>query len=397
MAIYVYNTKQQGLNSKKLSELLSFLSNDFGGLISNTETPTKLIENSNPKKWEWDSSLANESVLNLVGGGISFDYQFDSNDPNTFNPSETYPAIMYGFDITIPSKDSSILTDVYSNASLRAVGCQNIEEVPLSEEYEELTQFYITGAVLTTPDKAVNFYYYGNTYWIDEDKSRFFIPICGLDANGSFHSMIFNRDKSSYESFLTARTYYQLLRDLGEKFVWRTGGESVGDIGQLNITDNIITNKDNESDGVEIIQPLIECDELNTESFRYQYKPESESNRNHILANQKMDRLLLLGENGKIKVADGLYKIPVSHGGTGGGFPEAARENINILFGSADPNQAGYIPYRLTSATNPDGGLSKDVGALYFKILTESSDKSIKLKSTLASGTAILGSEINNG
>ena len=34
MAFYIYNTKNRILNAEKLTELLSFVSNDFAGIIA---------------------------------------------------------------------------------------------------------------------------------------------------------------------------------------------------------------------------------------------------------------------------------------------------------------------------------------------------------------------------
>ena len=475
MAIYVYNTKQQELNSKKLAELFSFASNDFCGLISSAETPIDIDISNN--SWDWSTGAFTENQIKLMGGGVNIAYEKGTDTyPKFFNFDNSTSGI-YGFDITIPDTNASILTNSYQNlyANLRQVACSNIELVPLispvmnpsgnpnEKGYYELTSViteslpivdaevrgvytvshYIKEIVSITYDgniisnysidendttyrtikinrrvdttsgvdtievvyrtngpsyvlspdtsiienkkyyyalennafrvigakfdsEGVTFDYYGNTVWISKPSNRFFIPICGKSQDGTLYSMIFNRDKEGYESFLTARTYYQLIKDLGDQFVWRVGGETLGDIGDLNITDNIIKNK-SVNTGVEIVNPIFNGKELDTKSYR-EYSG-TKYNVDNILSNVNLNKVLLVDEDNNIKVTDNTYKIPISHGGTGGGTPTIARKNLNILYGEEDPNEANIIPYRLTLATDTDKGKTKDYGALYFKIL----------------------------
>jgi hypothetical protein len=222
------------------------------------------------------------------------------------------------------------------------VKSQDTSVVDGKEYYYQLENevFVIIGAAFANTGQPKTFEYYGNTCWITND--RFFIPFCGL-CNGEVIPMLFNRDKTGYESFLTARTYYHLLQELGNKFVWRVGGETLGDVGDLNITDNYITNKKNTEDGVKIDRPIL----TNVST--------SGTSQSMYLA----DSMLILDENGMLRKAVD-YRVPVDHGGTAAKNQGGARLNLGFSNGTTDP-EAPPTP-------RVDGNV--DIGAVYFKILT---------------------------
>lgn len=374
MAIYVYNTKQQALNSKKIAELISFTSNDFGGLISNIEEPIIFSEDDDPK-WYWNALMQN-TVAQFIGGGVDVEYDVPQQGyegyPKSFSPGIN----MWGLDVTVPSADSTIKTNNYTAASIVQVSCSSIEidnlyvvinypsgspvengyfeydsstekysastdtnVEPGKEYYYEIANeaFKVTGAQFSNHD-PIPFEYYGNTVWVDEN--RFFIPFCFIDSNRMPHSMIFNRDKTGYESFLSARTYYHLLNEIGNHFVFRIGGPVKGDIGDLNITDNILKNKVNENNGVVIKRPILDIDTAT-----------DPDDLNHVLLRNEI--------SGKIYKTDSAYIIPIRHGGTSASSVEVARTNLGFNYGINDPSG---------EPTKVDTG-AVDEGAVYFKLL----------------------------
>ena len=373
MAIYVYNTKQQELNSKKLAELISFSSNDFSGLISNIQDPI-IIENG---KWSWNTSLQ-ETLVDFIGGGVDIGYDVPVNE-NSFS----YDCSVYGLLITIPSVNSSPVTNVYdtNRAYIIEAKCDQIEikdlfitvenpfgnpaqkqyyeyinsEYVLSEDTEvdeEKVYYYkiadsvfsITGAEFDTSTK-VSFEYFGNTVWINKPEGRFFIPFCGKIADGEYVSMIFNRDKAGYESFLSARTYYNLLMELGNKFVFRSGGEKLGDIGKLNVTDNKITNTNLDSNYPGVIIDTPRFDNVPTATI-----------------DRGIDRLLMINDDtGNIYKTSTNYVVPIKHGGTNAVEKHLARKNLGFYVGTEDPNESGLKPLNTKS--------TEDINAIYFKIL----------------------------
>lgn len=383
MAIYVYNTKQQALTSKKIAELFSFTLNDFGGLISNVENPILFDSTESKKSWNW----AVPTPVELVGGGLKIECDVNSSDYTFNNDSSCYH--LYGLDITVPSSDSSILNNKFTEraANIIQLDCEEIEKKSLyivvnypsgnpstNQYYEYSSQgseengeyilsedtevddnkvyyyllpnysYTITNAIFNrSTDEKYTFDYYGNTVWLPAESSdmiRFFIPICSIDKEGNMDCMIFNRDKTGYESFLTARTYYHLLQELGNKFVFREGGPTKGDIGDLNITDNIIKNKENINNGVNIIKPILDIDES--------VVPD-------------LDHILFIDKDTKrvYKTKDD-YTIPIKHGGTSANQELDARKNLGFTYGPDDPT---ITPKRI------NGDI--DEGAVYFKLLRD--------------------------
>lgn len=365
MAINVYNTKHQALDSKKLAELFSFSTNDFAGLISNIEEP--IVVDTENNTWSWNASLLN-TQLGFVGGGVDIEY-----DVEDFARGFTAECSIWGLEVGIPDPDANITTNSYNKAKITEVACEAIardfiyivvnypsgdpnakgyyeftgEDYVITEDtevdrekvyYVKLDEAYkVTRAVFEDTDQqAKSFDYFGNTVWITD--SRFFIPFCGI-ADGEVIPMLFNRDKTGYESFLTARTYYHLLQELGNKFVWRVGGETLGDVGDLNITDNHITNKETAADGVKIDRPTI----TNTTATNELPLP---------------DKLLYVDENGKVYRTNDNYIATINHGGTGGNREDMARKGLGFTYGSGNPSGT---PVRV------DGDV--DIGAVYFKLL----------------------------
>ena len=336
MAIYVYNTKQQALNSKKIAELFSFTSNDFAGLISNLQFPIVAGENS----WSWAPSLINTQAA-LMGGGVDIAYDVDDT-VYAFN----YECSIWGLEIGVPDPNANIATNTYGKAVITEIPCTSIGRdnlyfiINLGKVYYFMLEnevFKVSGATFAELEQAKSFDYYGNTVWITSE--RFFIPFCGI-YNGEIIPMLFNRDKSGYESFLTARTYYNLLMELGNQFVWRVGGPTLGDVGDLNITDNYITNKENAEDGVKVDRPTI----TNTTATT-----------NLPLA----DKLLYVDENGKIYRSNDNYIVTINHGGTGGNREDMARKGLGFTYGTEDPSAE---PKKRVDGTT-------DIGAVYFKLL----------------------------
>lgn len=181
--------------------------------------------------------------------------------------------------------------------------------------------------------------YYGNTCWVSNNS--FIIPICGW--NTSYETpivLVFNRNKTGYESFLTARTYYHILKQLEDIFVFRAGGPTKGDIGQLNITNNIISNKDESN--VSIDSPKL-------------------LNIDNSVVNEISRNILLTDDDGNVMKSSPQYIIPVQHGGTSSNNRSQARKNLGIYYGKGTPENVVGVPKKF------DG--SVDTGAVYFKIL----------------------------
>lgn len=388
MALYVYNTKQQSLNAEKLAELLSFSSNDFCGLISSIEEPVIFDDN----KWYWNTQLA--PMAKFLGGGVEIESDIPANIPtdegvpaiDAFPKSfsagtQDYPYAVWGLDITIPDENANIITNVYKRAELKQIICKDIsvsdmylaidqpagnpnhnnyyeyddgEYILSSDTQVDQTKTYyyrIENEIITLSQVSssnfnlntdIDIVYYGNTPWINAN--RFFIPICGKKGD-ELISMIFNRNKAGYESFLSARTYYHLLNELSNKFVFRVGGPKKGDIGSLNVTDDLISNRSSvghvklQSPSVTNVPPIEGPDYM----FAVLYNAEGTNN-----------------VSAHVGITPPNYTIPVMHGGTQADNTATARRNLGFLYGTSEPSGDPKI-------SGMAGSIAQ--GSIYFKIL----------------------------
>lgn len=398
MTIRVYNTKQQSLNAEKVAELFSFSSNDFGGLISSIENPIVFDNTNNVKSWNWSEQIQGTEAR-FLAGGINIAYDVPSNqypDENDVYPKEFdtaysgYPCCVWGLDVVVPSNDSSIVTDNYTKAKLKPIYCKTIDvdniyiviDNPSGDpsskeyyEYDDQTGTYILSNDDTVVEGKIYYYviedqvfkinniipnsfneyspedfkfdfnieYYGNTPWVKND--RFFIPFCGMDQDGNLISMIFNRDRAGYESFLSARTYWYLLNELSNKFVFRVGGPQKGDIGSLNVTDDLISNKSSgghvklQSPSVTNVSPVYSSDYM----FAVLYNTEGTNN-----------------VSAHVGITPPDYTIPVMRGGTQADNTATARRNLGFLYGTSEPSGNPQI-------LGMAGSIAQ--GSIYFKIL----------------------------
>lgn len=421
MSFHVYNTKQQSLNAEKLAELFSFISNDFSGLVSNEQTPIQfgIDEETHLDYWCWNPNL--DPFINFIGGGINIglDFPRDENIYKFINSNS-----LYGIDIIVPSDNSSISTDVYNLAHIDCIPCSDITvgnlyiivnnplgdpslngyyeyilnpdtgqyEYILSEDtqvdtskvyyYEiENNLFSVLGAKFRSMSDSSSFLsdrdfdYYGNTIWIDKSIGRFFIPICGKDKDGNVISMIFNRDKAGYESFLSARTYYSLLKELSNKFVFRVGGKTLGDIGELNVTDNNITNRFGNTvniDSTYLNNVPVMSDSSMLERFEKNTNaPVDRYTGLLMFSSDTNDSNNSMAKEGRIYRISNNYMMPINHGGTAASEKDTARKNLNfysidttttpVSWSTTDPTE------RTVNPKKEDG--TPDYGAIWFKII----------------------------
>ena len=171
------------------------------------------------------------------------------------------------------------------------------------------------------------------------------IPVAVFYDNAVYSVLGFH-SKASLEEFLTESAIDELENKLNNKFVWRSGGETKGDIGRLNITKHTIKSLDNE--------PLTNDDNLlriDTRKLRIPNLYYQQDNTNHLLSNMKWDDddhyiPLKINKNGYVLAGT----TPIYAGGTGADNKVDAKTNLGIKWGTAAPS----------------GGA---VGDIYFKII----------------------------
>jgi hypothetical protein len=472
MSFHVYNTKNQALKANKLSEILSYISEDFAGVITDDwsvgafDNPTQIeysevgSPTGNPKTsnyyeftdgigyfpsqdmsvvegktyytynnyWIWHPDLRDKEIT-FIGAGINIGYDVPTPD---FEESSGYwpyesgdKEYLYGIDVIVPGDNSSIASDA-GRVWLCTVSCDSISQAdiyiivdnpagnPVENGYYEYTgsEFQLTEdeqvvsgkiyyyvikdeAIKVTnasfPNRAdstagnilvSSFEYYGNTVWVQRSlvyngmqARRFFIPICYRSVNslGGYYSnnIIFRRDKQSYNSFLSARTYYNLLNELSGKFVHRSGGPKVGDIGNLNITNSTISS--NQGDSIENMVSINRPHVTGLSVIDNKYPEVS----NIIMlggtgeANDDTDPDRIGCKKGRLYRTPDNWYIPVTHGGTSATEQYQARRNLGFYFGksipTADPKLNGTPGYLYSTPVKVDN--QPDYGRVWFRIL----------------------------
>lgn len=387
-----------------------------GWTESAIQTPTSY--NQEKDSWCWNQTIKNEQITFVGGGiNIGYDIPAinDTEGTGRFKYPDNDDIYIAGLDVIVPHSKASILSD-NGRIWLTYVKCSSVKKTnryvvvaspsgnPAQKGYYEYNAygeyvitknttvesgkvyyyqiqnetFSVKDALFVDRTRSVtallparDFQYYGNTIWIqrgilytDESNNtstvdRFFIPICyryKSSEDNKLHgvSMIFRRDKSSYQTILSADAYNNLLQECGDKFVWRTGGTTDyprrGDIGTLNITGRTIKSID---DGLVIISKPKFINTTRIEDKKVGRRADGLTN-------------LVVLDDGIPKKIHNNFVIGRSHGGTGANDINSARANMHFYSGRIHPAESSkdYVkrPKRLD-------GKTADIGAIYFKII----------------------------
>lgn len=313
MSFLIYNLKNEKLNSSELRRLLNFCADNYAGVLAK-DTPVKLY----PDTKEWDFGTTNN--LNFIGEGILFNYQGTRNKEVLANNE------LAVLEVNTDTKLFNILSEEADhNISFKKVQCTAIVKEEVKKDEVIIGYDYL----LTIDGKKYD--YRANALLVDNN--IFYIPLV-LNNNGTLELLLQNRDKSSLESFLTADSYAKLKKYMEETFVWRVGGEEKGNVGDLNITDDTITNiKGNNSINI------------NIRKFRLPSLIEDTSNKVEVLVR---------GANDTVGTRTAL---PVENGGTNATTKQVAKFNLGFQYGPQDPGH-GFV------------GTPQE-GDIYFKILED--------------------------
>lgn len=313
MSFQIYNLKNEQLNSTELRRLLNFCADNYAGVLSK-DTPVKLY----PDNKEWDFGTNNN--LNFIGEGILFNYQGTKNKEVLANNE------LAVLEVNTDTKLFNILSEsADNNISFKKVACTSIVKAEVKKDDVVVGYDY----TLTIDGKAYE--YRANALIVNDHV--FYIPLV-LNNNGTLELLLQNRDKSSLESFLTADSYAKLKKYMDETFVWRVGGAEKGNVGDLNITDDTITNHKGDN-----------SININIRKFRLPSLIEDKSNRIDILVRGANDTL-------GTRIA-----LPIENGGTGATTKQLAKFNLGFQYGTQDPSH-GFV------------GTSQE-GDIYFKILED--------------------------
>ena len=370
MATKLFNYKNQRLNANKLREVQAFNSSNFGGIVSNT---SPFIVNGN--------AVTLVSPVTFLGGGVLLN-QLENVSSTISNNN------LWCLEVTLDSSVANITTDELIDSSnpseptskiqFKNYTCSNLSKGPTFTYFSPIEHpsgapntsgyyVYNNNSYTVSTDTSVNpstDYYYkieaskikftisgentntynyiGNTLWLNEN--TFIIPLYA-NIGGELVQAVVIRDLSDLEGLLSLSAYADLKKYLEENFVWSIGGQEPignhkkGDIGYLNITNNIISRND-ASNGV------VRISRLAIDKLKNGNTPE-EVNDTHTK--------LCINNDGIISVKRD-YIQPISHGGTGATERGEAKRKLGIFYGTKSPTSSFPI-------SNPQ------IRDIYFKII----------------------------
>lgn len=353
MSTKIFNLKNQKLSADKLREVLLFNSNNYGGIIAETS----------PISISGSTASLIAPVTFLCGGAL---INQTSDVSYTFNSSNE----LWYLEVSLNTTYANITTDELLDASnvsyigFKSAVCQTLiedktytyytvvfeaEGNPSTNEYYE----YSDGTYSLSSDTSVDdskvyykklelssfhfkansistktFTYIGTTLWISD--TTFIVPICA-NINNSIKSLVSVKSVKDFEGLLNAEYYAQLKKYCEDTFVWTVGGQDEvvtsdgtvhkkGDIGNLNITDNVISNNTNNPVTISRLAVTNLSGSTNTD----------------------VDKIAVNTDGSMYLIQN--YKLPVSQGGTYNASnwddtkPRySAKKNLGIFYGTSDP------------------------------------------------------------
>lgn len=314
MSFNIFNVKNHSLNAEMRIKIDGFSTDNFGGILS-TEEPID-ISTTPP-------SFVEDSTLFLCAGRIL-------EAANVTLPAVTSSSNLAYLEAVFNEEADNITTDVTSNISVKTaqstITPHVVEDDETGEELGEYYSFTLGGN---------EYDYMGQAALVD---GKYIIPL--YDA--TYGLLVWYKDKSSLESFLSAAAYAALKKYIEENFVWRVGGTTKGDVGNLNVTANTI--KGRAGTGLVMMQrPGIDLTVPQT------------AKTTHL----NPSKFINVETSGEETVYTD-WAIQPAHGGIGNSAHREnrndARQIIGIFSGTADPNVAS-IPYAVAD------------GDIYFKII----------------------------
>ena len=354
MSTRVYNFTNQRLVADKLREVEAFNSYNFGGVISKDfSSPFSISGNA------VTLSASEANPVTFFGGGVLLNQVTEevgvlpSNNTLwylevTLDPSAS--SIISDELIDIVTQESKVLfkttscselnaddTYTYYTPVLEASGNPSVNQyyeyddgtytLSIDDVVESGKQYYskieATRILFKAPSISTStFSYFGNTLWVND--RTFIIPLF-VRLNNSYIQTVVVRDLSNVEGLMSMDAYSRLKSYVDGTFVWSSGGEEQviapdgtvhkkGDIGNLNITADTISNNINSN-------PV---------------KVQNLTLNNLASADNDIHTKLVVDSSGNIS-AKRDYVQSVEHGGTGATNRNESKRNLGIYYGTTNP------------------------------------------------------------
>lgn len=331
----VYNIENSKLSSEELTKILEFCSDDFGGIIAESKDGSAI----NPitisgTTWTWTYNSTMSSATSFACGGYNFSIPSDSGSDSHDCPENRLWYIKGNIDNI--KNNISIVSDETSFIQLTYADGVTITAEDVTKDDEVIGQKYS----ITIND--VTYTYYGNSLWENNDRTSntFIMPIVA-NIGGTVTELVWYRDKSTLEDFLSASAYAKLKKYLEENFVWHEDGSTVvgthkkGDIGTLNVTNDTISST-SDTDKISIAPKNMYFSGLSSESH-------TESNYHPIIIDDNTKQVY------------NATSLAVAGGGTGATNKADAKQNLGIYYGTGEPGTGNSA--------------FAEIGDIYFKIL----------------------------
>lgn len=370
MATNLFNYTNQKLSADELRQINSFNSYNYAGIVgSKSVSPFEYSGNFVTLK------ATEFNPIVFLGGGLLLNQTSDLLINMTTNKSLAY------LEINLDNNKGNILTDESEGVTLKYAQCSDIvfkksyttfalvtqadgnpSESGYYEYISDTNTYVLSSNASVIPEKSYyikfessnftfksdtfgnkTFTYFGNTIWITD---RIFIIPLIIRLNDKFEEVVGIQDLRDLEGFLSLEAYSKLKAYCEGTFVWTVGGEEEviapdgtkhkkGDIGELNITGNVIKNLRNRgTDQNPVYSDPVEITNLNIQSLQ---------------GGTDKDRLVV-DENGNLQLVKN-YKVPVVDGGTylESNWDEnnpwkSAKTNLHIRYGTGDPSSVYTTP-----------------------------------------------------
>ena len=225
MSFNGYNLKNQRLSSEQMRTLLAFCSDNYAGAITEDTQEDVITVNGSKITISNDYDFLVDGFLVHGGNGEEIDFTNDNSGLGALG------AIIIS--TSIPSDEDNTITTDQISATVGLTGLTAV--ITVVDEVETID--------IKAGENTIVEDYHCQTF---EYNGNYIIPLACTTNNG-IRILLPCMSKSHLEEFLTESAYEQLKTWAEGKFVWRIGGEEVGNIGNLNVTNDLISNPEGTS------------------------------------------------------------------------------------------------------------------------------------------------------
>ena len=334
-----YNLVNQRLDSEWLIKLLRFCSNDYAGAIGENEEDDPLV-------YDETNDIFILSPCNFSVGGQMVSMTEASADEtieiDSVNSSNTLYGVVLGLD------EDKTNTNITTNelAKCRVGYIDGFTITQITDNDGNLTGYF----EIKKGNEGWDRYHYDtqkfNSVSVKATASStspetinnaYVIPIVGYDsATQKVVRLLGYKTGSALEEFLTKAAIDQLIDILNDRYVWREGGKNEskrGNIGNLNVTDNVIRNpkKDTSLKPNQANFFINNSVTLRGDYIKLQHPQSDNRTRGEDFSPGVLTIKKLKNDNSYSNCVVSTETLPISLGGTSATEWQPARRNFKIV------------------------------------------------------------------